>query len=94
MLFIRITYTSQFLSEINPSLAVQMFAEKECLDTTDRFPWNGGIQKSPAPSVRDVRRSLQNVNSTDCHLYLHKAACWSWSKTIGSVDDSSYCDVF
>ena len=34
-----------FLSELNPSLADQMFAEKECLDTTDRFLWYGGIQK-------------------------------------------------
>ena len=36
-----------FLSEteINPSLADQMFAEKERLDTTDRFLWHGGIQK-------------------------------------------------
>ena len=34
-----------FLSEINPSLADRMFAEKECLDTTDRFLWHGGFQK-------------------------------------------------
>ena len=34
-----------FLFEINPSLADWMFAEKECLDTTDRFLWHGGIQK-------------------------------------------------
>ena len=34
-----------FLSEINPSLADQMFTEKEPLDTTDRFLWHGGIQK-------------------------------------------------
>jgi len=34
-----------FLSEINPSLADRMFAEKEFLDTTDRFLWHGGIQK-------------------------------------------------
>ena len=34
-----------FLSEINPSLADQMFAEKERLDTTERFLWHGGIQK-------------------------------------------------
>jgi len=33
------------LSEISPSLADQMFTEKECLDTTDRFLWHGGIQK-------------------------------------------------
>jgi len=31
-----------FLSEINPSLADQMFTEKEHLDTTDRFLWHGG----------------------------------------------------
>jgi len=58
MLFIRITYTSQFLSEINPSLAVQMFAEKECLDTTDRFPWNGGIQKSGIQMSKTILNSL------------------------------------
>ena len=34
-----------FLSEINPSLVDQMFTVKECLDTTDRFLWHGGIQK-------------------------------------------------
>ena len=34
-----------FLSEINPSLVERMFAEKECLDITDRFLWQGGIQK-------------------------------------------------
>jgi len=34
-----------FLSEINPSLVDGMFTEKECLDTTDRFLWHGGIQK-------------------------------------------------
>ena len=34
-----------FLSEINPSLVDRMFTEKECLDTTDRFLWHGGIQK-------------------------------------------------
>ena len=34
-----------FLSEINPILADWMFAEKECLDTTDRFLLHGGIQK-------------------------------------------------
>jgi len=34
-----------FLSELNPSLADQMFAENERLDTTDRFLWHGGIQK-------------------------------------------------
>jgi len=34
-----------FLSEVNPSLADRMFAEKECLDTTDRFLWHGEIQK-------------------------------------------------
>ena len=45
MLCICKTYTSQFLPEINPSLADQMFAENERLDTTDRFPWHGGIQK-------------------------------------------------
>ena len=33
-----------FLSEINPSLADQI-AEKERLDSTDRFLWHGGIQK-------------------------------------------------
>jgi len=33
------------LSEINPSLADQMFAEKERLDFTDRFLWHGRIQK-------------------------------------------------
>ena len=30
-----------FLSEINVD---RMFAEKECLGTTDRFLWHGGIQ--------------------------------------------------
>jgi len=34
-----------FLSEINPSLVDRMFAEKECLDTKDRFLWHEGIQK-------------------------------------------------
>jgi len=34
-----------FLSEINPSLVDRMFAEKEYLDTTDRFLWRGRIQK-------------------------------------------------
>jgi len=33
------------LSEVNPSLVDRMFAEKECLDTIDRFLWHGGIQK-------------------------------------------------
>jgi len=41
MLCIHMTYTSQFLSEINPHLTDQMFTERECLDTTDRFSWHG-----------------------------------------------------
>ena len=40
-----------FLSEINPSLADWMFAEKECLDTTERFLWHGGIQKCDIAKV-------------------------------------------
>ena len=43
MLCIHMTHQS-FLSELNPSLSDQMFAEKERLDTTDRFLWHGGIQ--------------------------------------------------
>ena len=39
-----------FLSEINPSLADRMFAEKECLDTTDRF-LSQGTQKCDIAKV-------------------------------------------
>ena len=34
-----------------PSLVDRMFAEKECLDTTDRFLWHGGIQKCESSCI-------------------------------------------
>ena len=68
MLCIHMTYTSQFLSEINPSRADQMFAEKECLNTTDRFLWHGGIQK--CDMIAKVTRNYVLSKISECLIFV------------------------
>ena len=57
-----------FLSEINPSLADQMFAEKECLDTIDRFLWYGGIQK--CDTIAKVTKNCVLFWISECLIFV------------------------